>query len=251
MNIIWENKGIILGIISYLIEYREQFKNNIIIIQNTKFNTIISNLFPDIKIMDSGSGFKINIKNQKNHGLIINNLQNLSTINAKKVRVLPWFDKDNPIVMYVHTKKKIYDKNLFEDDLNIFNKDIRFNPRQPIEPLYAEFIGQHCGLNIWDTYTEYDILLSYVQYYPNNIFEINQYIDNELGGLRCEKPVFISVPIKVPVKIPVNVPIKVPVEVPVKIPIKESYQYNNINKSIDIITDIIRRINKILENRLI
>lgn len=256
MNIIWENKGIILGIISYLIENHKQLKDNKIIIKNTKFNNVISNLFPNMKIMDNGSGFKINIKNQKNSGLIINNLQNLSIINAEKITILPWFDKDNPIIMYLYTKKEIYDKNFLKTEINIFNEKERFIPRQQIDFQYTEFIQQHCGLNIWDTYTEYDILLSYIQYYPNNIFKINQYIDNEIGGLYCNKPSFIMVPINNAIPYETqkheihNNPVKHKVSMSVNMATNKSCQYINIDKLIYIITNIIRHINKVLEIRL-
>ena len=255
MNIIWENKGIILGIISYLIENHKQLKDNKIIIKNTKFNNVISNLFPNMKIMDNGSGFKINIKNQKNSGLIINNLQNLSIINAEKITILPWFDKDNPIIMYLYTRKEIYDKNFLKTEINIFNEKERFIPRQQIDFQYTEFIQQHCGLNIWDTYTEYDILLSYIQYYPNNIFKINQYIDNEIGGLYCNKPSFIMVPINnvVPYETQKHEihknPIQHKVSMSVNMATNKSYQYN-IDKLIYIITNIIIHINKVLEIKL-
>jgi hypothetical protein len=294
MNIIWENKGIVLGIISYLVENHVLLKNNVIVIQNTKFKTVISNLFPDFKIVDNGPGFKINIKNQKNSGLVINNLQNLSTINAKKVKVLPWFDIDNPIVMYLHTKKKVYDKDFFEKDLHNFNKNTRYQAIQSMDPQYVEFVAQHCGLNIWDTQTEYNILLSYVKRYPSNLLDVNQYIDNELGGLRCEKPVIIPVPVKVPGNTPMIIqPTNLQtqafqqqtqalqqqnnlqaqaqaitdltnkiqpktivkreyVQVPPKVIVQqEPCPHRNIDASIDMITEIIRRLNQILEARLL
>lgn len=286
MNIIWENKGIILGIISYLIENHEQLKYDKIIIKNTKFNTIITNLFPDMKIMDNGSGFKINIKNQKNNGLIINNLQNLSVINAKKVTILPWFDKDNAIIMYLYDKKEIYDKNFLKTEIKILNENDRFKPRQSNNFQYVEFIQKHCELNIWDTYTEYDILLSYIRYYPNNIFKLNQYIDNELGGLYCNKPLFITIPtilkhetsqniindkelhsnsffsqaMPVPSQNSINYSIstipkhKTSLNIPdymIKSPINKSFQYDNLDKLIDNFLYIISHVNKVLEFKFI
>lgn len=276
MNIIWENKGIVLGIISYLIENHALFKNNIIVIRNTKFNNVISNLFPDMKIVHNGDGFHINIKNQNKNGLIINNLQNLSIVHASNVKFLPWFDIDNPIIMYLYDKKKVYDKDLLADDIYQFNENTRFKAIRSNDPQYQEFINQHCGINIWDTQFEFNILSSYIKYYPGNLFEINQFIDNQLGGLRCEKP--IQIPILIPINVPVGTspdwknkgrptakpvgiskdvnkisqttPKKEFIQASSKITMKESCDHSNFDMSITIITNIIRRINEILESGL-
>jgi hypothetical protein len=47
-NIIWENKGIIIGIIKYFIKYNDDLKNKKIILSNNKFKYIMETLFYDI-----------------------------------------------------------------------------------------------------------------------------------------------------------------------------------------------------------
>ena len=88
MNIIWEDKGILLGIMKYILKHNKNLIDKNIIIENKKFRTILKSLFNhySFKKKIKKNGFEINIRNNKDNGLIINNINNLDTIHSKKYR---------------------------------------------------------------------------------------------------------------------------------------------------------------------
>ena len=202
-------------------------------------------LFYDFKIKKKGNGFNINIKNTKRTDLIINNLNNLDEINGKLVRILPWHDKDNPIIMFEYNLEKKY------DILKLKKKLIKFdnNKRWLIYDDKINFIEKKMRLRNWDTYMEYKILKKYVNKYKKfNIFEIYTYICYKLKNYGCDenKIIRIPIPIKVPVEIPV--PIKVPVEISVPIKTSQSIfeKKDNYINLLDTITEKIKITNEIL-----
>ena len=161
------------------------------------------------------------------------------------VRILPWHDKDNPIIMFEYNLEKKY------DILKLKKKLIKFdnNKRWLIYDDKINFIEKKMRLRIWDTYMEYKILKKYVNKYKKfNIFEIYTYICYKLKNYGCDenKIIRIPIPIKVPVEIPV--PIKVPVEISVPIKTSQSIfeKKDNYINLLDTITEKIKITNEIL-----
>lgn len=197
INIIWEDKGIILGIILFILKNFNDMSKNKIIIDNDKIRSIIKELFSDLKIKKYGKGFYINIKNNNRTDLVINNLNNLSEINSTKVRLLPRYDKDNPIIMFEYNKNKKYNMKKLQDKIAIFDKTKRWLIYDKIN-----FIEQKLQLQNWDTFIEYQILKKYVKRYNKyNIGQIYIYICYKLKGYGCDETKIINIPVPQPIKI--------------------------------------------------
>src|SRR5579871_3594269 len=122
VNFVWETKGILLGIIYYILKKYNYFKENIIIINDTKIRHILKFLFIDLDFSKKGEGFHINIKNNERSDLVINNLNNLSDLHTKHIYLLPWYSKDNPIIMYKHKDEKELDVKLVKEKIKDFSK---------------------------------------------------------------------------------------------------------------------------------
>lgn len=211
-NIIWENKGIVLSIIRLLLNNYELIKNKTIIIDNKKMRKIIRKLFKKLsveKIQNNENNIDehylvFNIKNNIKNGVIINNLKNLNSINAKKVILLPFFDPDNPIVMYVHNEKYNIDMDEIKKMINDFNGCDRGKKYGK-----KNYITSKCNLRTWDVYAEYKILVEYKNKYGASIDYLYDYISKNIMDDMCYENKVVVVPIKVPVKVPVYVPYKV------------------------------------------
>ena len=238
MNIIWENRGIALGIILYLITYYNKMINKRIVIKNDKINYVIKTLFPNFKIRSSGKGFKIIIKSNNNGNLIINNLNNLDHIYAKKVRILPWYDKDNPMVMFRYNKKKKYDLDKLKDDLMEFSEGERHMIYS-----FGNIIEQYYGFKIWDTNMEFNILTMHSKIYHTNIMNVHHFLTRHVGGLKRDIVNYIPYKVQVPVEVPKYIPIKTPIET--KIPSNRSN--TKVGELINTITRKLEITNKLLD----
>lgn len=204
VNMIWEEKGIILGIILFLLKNRENLFDKKIIILNDYVRKIIKELFLDLIIKKRGKGFNINIKNNENSGLIINNLNNLNKINSKSVRLLPWYDSDNPIVMFKYNKNNDYDLEKFRNKLKKFDKEERWLIYDRLN-----FIERKLGLRNWDTYMEYRILERYTKKYNSfNVYHLYLFLCNKLKRSDCEEQKIIGYPVVYQQKVPIPVKVK-------------------------------------------
>lgn len=196
MDIIWENRGIALGIMSYLLKRHETMKDRRIVIGNDKMRRAMRVLFGDLSFAKFGRGFKVNIKNDRRAGLVINNLNNLSRINASRAVVLPWYDPDNPMVMFRHRKNKRYDIDALRNSARRFSQRERFANYGP--PNYFE---QKYSLPIWDGRAEYAILSEYASRYSANLDLVYQFMDREFGGPRSGRTEYRAVPVPQPVPV--------------------------------------------------
>lgn len=183
-DIIIEDRGIIIGIMHYILKNRDMLRDENILIADKRIRKIIKYLFPDMKVHKSrNTGFKINIRNQNYSDLVINNVKNIGIINAKKVRYLLWFNKDNPMIMYEHDKKykKTQDEVLYK-----FRKKYRK-------------IG--CDNGVWNVRQDNRVLIRYLVVYVGlfrSVVELSNYIACYINnGINCE-PVVVSVPYEVP-----------------------------------------------------
>lgn len=227
-NVIWENKGILLGIILFMLKNYDKLINKRIIIDNDQQRIIIKQLFYDFNIKKKGTGFTINIKNNVRMDLVINNLNNLDNIYAKSVRILPWYDKDNPIIMYKHNEKKKYNIEKLKKKLEEFSNKKRWLFYDVIN-----FIEKKTNMKNWDTYTEHKILKKYVKEYPEfTVEQVYEFICKILKNYGCDEKQIIHVPIKIPVHVPVQIPVLIPVQEPAKISEKTLGQDNELDKII-------------------
>lgn len=218
-NIIWENKSVMLGIILFLTKYNDKLISTDIIIYDDLFRNIAKVLFSNLTVKKrnkgSESSFDINVRSNVQRGLVINNVLNLSEIQNKNFYLLPWYNKDNPMIAFIvkpESTQIVIEKAV--KDIEEFTNTKRMLPHDP-----KNFIDIQCNINIWDSLTEYKILLNYSNKYLVDIIQTYNYISKALGEHTCIPKEITYVGIPVPVKI--NVPIPVPIQ---NIEVKEQYQ---------------------------
>lgn len=241
INFTWENKGILLGIIYYITNNYMYFIDKKIILNNSKFRDILSQLFFNLKFYKKGKGFNINIKNKDRCNLVINNINNIDKINTKTIYLLPWYDNSNPIIMYRHRSKYNYDVDKLKNSIKKFSKN-----KRGMRYGYNNYITDNCynGINIWDSFMEYVILNHYVKLYNNiNIYQIYKFISDYLINDICYHKTNIQmVPVQVPV--PIEVPIEVPVEVPVEKTVTVEKIIDNKDKYIKLLNSLTNKLEK-------
>jgi hypothetical protein len=175
-----------------------------------------------------GDGFNINIKNSERTDLVINNLNNMDTIDTKKITLLPWHDKDNPIIMFnandringdKNSKKYENNKKKMVEFVKYFNKNSRWKNNE------TNFVSEHCNLNIWDSHYEYKILKKYAKKYSYyDAMSVYNFITKALTSPCCQtKTKIIRSVVNIPVIIPTvrEKPVYIPVNIPKKIHPKE------------------------------
>jgi hypothetical protein len=162
-------------------------------------------LFDDIMFYKIGeSGFKINIKNSERDGLVINNMNNLTGVQTGKVYLLPWYDKDNPIVMYYHRPGENYDLNGFAKDVAEFSKC-----KRSMSYIKQNYVVGCYGVNTWDTDVEYRVLNLYVSRVKKfDIGALYKLISDYLAADTCYTKVdrqYFGLPVERQVYVPVEV----------------------------------------------
>lgn len=152
-NQVWIDRGIMLTIIYYLTKYYNKIKNKNIIIENKLYRNFAGELFPELLFSkykkDNPNNFYFNIRKIiKNKDIIIDYLKSYdTTINTKKINVIPWYDANDPIVAYKYNKKyKAKTPYSYLNFMNNFSKCRREN--------YTNGI-------VWDVYMENKILKKY------------------------------------------------------------------------------------------
>jgi len=206
-----------LGIILFLTKYNDKLVNSNIIIHDDLFRNIAKVLFSNLTIkkhkkidkdakdskdIELNNYFDINIRNNVQHGLVINNILNLSKIQNKNFYLLPWYNKDNPMIAFIAKSEtmQITIENVV-DDIKKFTNIKRMLPHNP-----NNFIDIQCKINIWDSLTEYKILLNYGNKYLVDIVQTYTYISKALGEHMCIPKEITYVGVPVPIKI--NIPVK-------------------------------------------
>jgi hypothetical protein len=196
-NIIWEDKGIILGIIKYIMKHNDELLGTDIIVESKKFRYILISLFREHSFKKRGNGFHVSIRSGGHDGLVINNLKSIDKLRTKKVTLLPWYDEDNPLIMFVA------DGSSDRTVINTMKKIDRFKQHRfkawSDRPTYIDLI---CGIQIWDTYIEYQILKKYCKYYNQDVRNVHSFICKALENPCCTsvqlKPVYVPRYIAVP-----------------------------------------------------
>jgi hypothetical protein len=232
-NLIWEEKGITIGIINFLLNNIKKIKN--IYIEDDFYYKIIKYLFPVLKthnkLNDNPKKHDINIiiksTNIKNinNCLIINNINNVNEIKTKKkyFNLLPWFNCHNPVVMFKYNKKEK------EININKLKKKIhKFNKKRLNNIIYTTLPMQtyKCNFVNWDMYVEFFVLKKYSLFFNLSIDQISDYLYRKINSFNCPS---CNKQSKI---IPVYIPV-----------VNTENQYNKLNQQ-DIQSQIIKDIKK-------
>lgn len=205
-DLVWEDKGIIIGIIHYLTVNVKKIRN--VYIENKLFYKIIKDLFPIFKFYndfndDPGKrDINISIKSRKiiNKTLVINNIDNIEKIKTlnKDFFLLPWFNVYNPIIMFKYRDDK--------DEMNItkikktakkFNEERLEHITQGKLPYLTSY---KCDIIFWDMFIEYSILKRYSLFFNININGVSDYLYRNVNSFNC--PSCIKSPQYIPLYVP-------------------------------------------------
>lgn len=288
INIVWIERGILFAIFAYILKNYDKLIDKKIIIDSKNYRKFFSIIFPKLKfkkykheLSDNIDNFYFNIRRIiKKQDVIIDYISNYKKyINTKKIKLIPWYDLNDPLILYKYNEnKKLKIKKYI-----IFFKKFSSCRR-------ADYNG-----TIWDSYIENKIMLSYIKKYPNIKFNfllnfINTFIKsnytnttNNINHIReypkiyyqqveknieriVEKPVerIVEKPIeKIVERIverivekPVEKPLEKPIEKPVEKPVEKYYEKdytsveidneNNINELINLLNNKISLINDLI-----
>ena len=196
ISTISENKGILLGLLYFILKNYNNLINNKININLTKFKKILKILFPDLNFLDkfteTNNSFNININTKEIVDLNITYINFLEEIKANKVYIVPWFDGDNPLIMFEKSNKeqnidKIKNKISDWDNCSRTQQYNKFNN-------YDEFIEN----NILNKYIEfnnkwsYDDLTKFINTSLSNQIIINKIIEKKKN---IPIPYFVPIPV--------------------------------------------------------
>lgn len=191
-----ENKGILLALLYFILKKYKHFINLKIKINLSKYQKILKLLFSDLKFSSSEKDtFNININTKEQGDLNITYINFLEEIKANKIYIVPWFDGDNPLIMFMKSKKI--------QNINEINKKIvdwhNCSRTQP----YNKF-------NNYDEFIENSILNKYIKFnnkwsYNDLITYINTSLSNQIiVNKTIEKKIEVAVPTPYLVPVPFN-----------------------------------------------
>ncbi len=260
---IWEDKSIIIGIFVYLIKYHDILKKyrRRVVIDNFPYRNIIQFFFFDLKIRKQNKPhYKkpliINIKNVRDEGSIyINNINNFRDLNSKKIRILPWYDLDNPVVIFEKMENYERDVDIVKKDITYFTKYIRRLPTG----IRGSTKG-NCIVDIWDAYYEIKILDLFVKkykriFFPFGILHISKTIELKVYGQKRLIPLIVFIlnsKINEMLTFPVcnkNITTQI---IPIYIPCMNEYEHKPyIPEYYEIIKEIVEKIQNIRKTKVI
>jgi hypothetical protein len=196
ISTISENKGILLALIYFINNKYNKLTNKIININLNKYKNILKILFSDLKFSNKSDSFNkpntfnININTKEIVDLNIIYIDFLDKINANKVYIVPWFDGDNPLIMFSKSNKE---QNIKSIRAKIFEWDNCSRTQS-----YENF-------NNYDEFIENIILNKYIELnnkwsYKDLINYINKSLSNEVIVQKIiKKKIEIPTPYIVPV----------------------------------------------------
>jgi len=190
-----ESKGILLAILSLFLSSKYKLKNTHIYINLSKYTNILKNLFPDYNFVKSklDSTFNIGIHTKELYDINIIYLDQLSYL-TNKVKPIPWFDSDNPIVMFKSNKSN-------------FKKDISKIKNKIIDWSNCDRSKIYDGIKTYDQYIEDKIISLYIKTNPKWTKDmLIEYIRKKLSNdliinKKNKKKIKVPVPYILPVPI--------------------------------------------------
>jgi hypothetical protein len=149
----------------------KKLKNRILIINNKTYRTIIKQIFPELTFdryrEDDEDNFYFNIRSViKEQDVFIDIIKNYDKyVHTKKIYLLPWYDMNDPLIVYSYNSKYKIRIQKFINYIDMFTRMRRCN-----------YNG-----SLWDTTIEYNIFKKYNMVKPSdnirtvyNMF--NQYV---------------------------------------------------------------------------
>jgi len=210
-NLIWEEKGIILGIIFYILKHVKKLLR--VYIEDKFFYRLIKDLFPILDVQnryeDEPGKYGVNIcvkTTQYNHGdLILNNINNIDDLRTKRKNLflLPWFNRNNPIIMFK------YDERKNKGDINQLKRRIKKFHKVRLENIVVgNYVlpSYNCQYLFWDMFLEYYILKKYSIFFNIDVDIIANYLYHKVNSFNCKKIIETSrfVPIYIKPKIDID-----------------------------------------------
>jgi hypothetical protein len=149
----------------------KKLKNRILIINNKTYRTIIKQIFPELTFdryrEDNEDNFYFNIRSViKEQDVFIDIIKNYDKyVHTKKIYLLPWYDMNDPLIVYSYNSKYKIRIQKFIDYIDMFTKMKRCN-----------YNG-----SLWDTTIEYNIFKKYNTIKPSDNIRMiyrmfNQYV---------------------------------------------------------------------------
>jgi hypothetical protein len=149
----------------------KKLKNRILIINNKTYRTIIKQIFPELTFdryrEDDEDNFYFNIRSViKEQDVFIDIIKNYDKyVYTKKIYLLPWYDMNDPLIVYSYNSKYKIRIQKFIDYIDMFTKMKRCN-----------YNG-----SLWDTTIEYNIFKKYNTIKPSDNIRMiysmfNQYV---------------------------------------------------------------------------
>jgi len=230
VTVIWIERGILFTCINIIERNYIVLFNKKIIINNNKIRYILTKLFPELHFdkftIHNKKNFYINIRQiAYNQDYIIDYLKNYEdVIKSKHINLIPWYDTNDPMIVYKYDKKINYEVNFINAFVNNFSVYIRSNFKN----------------DVWDVYFENKILHNYAELTGNNIYSVLNYINKKLSNYISyykAPPFIINNVIKEEIKPNINI---------IKNKCSEhEKEINNLKNIIEIINTKIKKINEI------
>ena len=191
-----ENKGILLALLYFILKKYKHLINLKIKINLSKYQKILKLLFSDLKFSSSEKDtFNININTKEQGDLNITYINFLEEIKANKIYIVPWFDGDNPLIMFMKSKKI--------QNINEIHKKI-------VDWHNCSRTQSHNKFNNYDEFIENNILNKYIKFnnkwsYNDLITYINTSLSNQIiVNKTIEKKIKVAVPTPYLVPVPMN-----------------------------------------------
>jgi hypothetical protein len=191
-----ENKGILLALLYFILKKYKHLINLKIKINLSKYQKILKLLFSDLKFSSSDKDtFNININTKEQGDLNITYINFLDEIKSNKIYIVPWFDGDNPSIMFMKSTKI--------QNINEVNKKIVDWHNCSRTQSYNKF-------NNYDEFIENNILNKYIKFnnkwsYNDLITYINTSLSNQIiVNKTIEKKIEVAVPTPYLVPVPFN-----------------------------------------------
>ncbi len=189
VNIVWIERGIILTLIYYIIKYYDKLQTNIIIVDNELYCNFLRTLFPKLSFKmykeHEDINFYFNIRKIiRQQDIIIDYISNYNNIiNTSKISLIPWYDMNDPLIVYKYNSKKKLNINKYKDFIKKFSNCKRGN--------YNSMM--------WDSIIENNIIKKYIIFSKNNYNQfiqfLNNFIKSNYTNTIIEKPKIIYVPV--------------------------------------------------------
>jgi len=191
-----ESKGILLAIISVILSKYKSISKTYIWVNLTKYKIILQDLFPSFNFVESKtkSNLTICIFTKELGTININYLDQLDQIMGSKVQPIPWFDTDNPVIMFLKTKSQ-----KIQNIAKLRGKIVTWSECDRAKP--------HGDFDSYDLYIENQVLNKYIQMYSSwSLIQLKEYIRKMLSNDQIVKKT-VKKKIHIPVPTPYLMPI--------------------------------------------